>query len=189
MLKLNTEHMKALYYSFDGRVVIEPKKYLDPYDSWYFSNLCLPSDMLEHLELLESMANGKVVLELGTRYGVSTSAFAHSAKAVYTVDIVDCSQYLPKECTNVQHLVSESTALDYASMGIHPQLVLIDTEHTYEQVIKEFRHIVSLHPEYVLFHDYQIFEVKDAIEHIAQTYGYTYIVNGKVFPLVIMELK
>jgi cephalosporin hydroxylase len=189
MLKLKTEHMAAMYYSFDGKMVIEPKKYDDPYDNWYYQNLCLPSDMIEHLELLEDMAENCIVLELGTRYGVSTSAFAHRGFIVHTVDIEDCSQYIPKECTKVKHIIGDSTNIDYAAMRIYPQIVLIDTEHTYQQVIKEFEHIVSLQPEYVLFHDYQIPEVKEAIDYIADTYGYEYTVNGEVFPLSIMEIK
>jgi cephalosporin hydroxylase len=188
MLKLNTEHMAALYYSFDGKMVIEPKKYDDPYDNWYYQNLCLPSDMIEHMELLEDMAYNCAVLELGTRYGVSTSAFAHSAHRVWTVDIVDCSQYIPKECTNVTHIVGDSTSIDYDSFVRYPDIVLIDTEHTFEQVVKEFEHIVSLNPAFVLFHDYQIPEVKAAIDYIAKTHGYIYEINGEVFPLVIMKV-
>jgi hypothetical protein len=145
--------------------------------------------MIEHMELLEDMAYNCAVLELGTRFGVSTSAFAHSAHKVWTVDIVDCSQYIPKECTNVTHIVGNSTSIDYDSFVRYPDVVLIDTEHTYQQVIKEFEHIVSLQPEYVLFHDYQIPEVKEAIDYIADTYRYEYTVNGKVFPLAIMEIK
>jgi cephalosporin hydroxylase len=181
--------MEALYYSFDGKMIIEPKKYDDPYDNWYYQNLCLPSDMIEHLELLERMAENCIVLELGTRYGVSTSAFAHSAYKVWTIDIEDCSQYIPEGITNTIHLVGDSTSIEYDSFVRYPDIVLIDTEHTYQQVIKEFEHIVFLHPEYVLFHDLQIPEVKDAIDYIADTYGYEYTVNGKVYPLAIMEIK
>lgn len=189
MLKLAVEHIEKLEYSFDGHMRITPKTYPNPYDTWYFGNLAIPSDMVEHLPYLCQVADRAKVLELGTRYGVSTSAFAKNAEVVWTVDREDCSRAIPKGIDNVHFIQEESTRIDYEQLGIYPDIVLIDTEHTFNQVIKEFEHIIKLTPVKVLFHDYQIPEVGQAIEYIAKKYEYPYTVMGKVFPLVEMIIE
>jgi hypothetical protein len=189
MLRLEPQHIKDIYYSFNGRLQIVPKKYDNVYDNWYFRNLATPSDMTEHLVYLEEIAKDKIVLELGTRYGVSTSAFCHSAKYVYTVDIEDCSMYIPDGIENVTFMHTKSTDIDVIDFdGINIDIVLIDTEHTYKQVINEFSIIYPLYPDIVVFHDVQIAEVKEAIEDICKEYNLTYKVMGNVYPIAIIEL-
>lgn len=187
MLRLHTEHMEYIEYSFTGKLNIVPKHYEDPYDNWYYRNLALPSDMSEHLVFLENIAKDSIVLELGTRYGVSTSAFAHNAKYVYTVDIDDCSKYIPEEIDNVEFIQGNSLEINYNKyIGDKVDVVLIDTIHTYEQVVAEYNRVKLLNPDVIIFHDMQIKEVERAVKYISETYNISYETSGNVYPIAIM---
>jgi predicted O-methyltransferase YrrM len=95
------------------------------------------SDIQHHLGLLFSLARGNV-LELGTRGGVSTVALLagveRSGGHVWSLDIEDCSGVLPAHPQwTFTRGDSTDTAL-YETFGKTTfDLVLIDTEHTYEQ--------------------------------------------------------
>jgi hypothetical protein len=95
------------------------------------------TDMWKHMPVLRKHARGNVV-ELGTRYGVSTSALLAGVEAhgghVWSVDTEDCSHlfaghplwtFRQQESTNTDGLPDDIDVL------------LVDTIHTYEQVMAE----------------------------------------------------
>ncbi len=124
-----------------------------PTPTWqrYMECVGTPSDIQHHLPLLYSLARGNV-LELGTRTGVSTAALLAGVEAhggrVWSVDVDDCSGLFAGhplwsfeqgnstdpyivECIALRP-TGEDTAYDD---GI--DLLLVDTEHTVEQVALE----------------------------------------------------
>lgn len=115
----------------------------------YQQHYANPSDIQHHLGLLFSLARGNV-LELGTRGGVSTAALlAGVEKAgghVWSVDLEDCSavaaghpQWTFIQGSSTDVIMSAAMIEDMAIMGGHTgiDLLLIDTEHTYEQATAE----------------------------------------------------
>lgn len=105
--------------------------------------LCTPHDMQAHLPRLDALAQN-VCLELGTRYGASTSALLTGVRAsgghVWSVDTEDCSGLFDcDEWTFVQADSCDVGAVQYAGMleDTRINLLLIDTLHTREQVLRE----------------------------------------------------
>jgi predicted O-methyltransferase YrrM len=102
-----------------------------------------PSDIQHHLPLLHSLARGNV-LELGTRSGVSTRALlagveAHGGK-VWSVDIDERSAKVAAghPLWTFVHGSSTNPDLIASKTGAEPfDLLLIDTEHTYNQAAAE----------------------------------------------------
>lgn len=110
----------------------------------YHQHLRQPSDIRHHLPLLHAEARGLVV-ELGTRGGVSTAALLAGVERrgghLVSVDIDDCS-HLFRGHPNWSFLqgssVDERTRDTILSAYAGPiQCLLIDTEHTYEQFRQE----------------------------------------------------
>lgn len=122
-------------------------------DTWhrYMAAYHTPSDISHHIGLLYSLAHGNVV-ELGTRTGVSTAALLAGVEArgghVWSVDIEDCGALFQHEQWTFTQGDSRNPELPYMLFGEQrsPDLVigqpcidllLIDTEHTYEQCSAE----------------------------------------------------
>ena len=113
----------------------------------YQQHYATPSDIQHHLGLLFSLARGNV-LELGTRSGVSTAALLAGVERngghVWSVDIDDCS-HVAAGHTDWTFTQGSSTdpklALNLGVVsgddGMSIDLLLIDTEHTYEQATME----------------------------------------------------
>lgn len=99
----------------------------------YLHHYATQSDIQAHLGLLYSYARGTVV-ELGTRTGVSTTALLAGVEArggqVISVDLEDCSSlFQHPQWTFIR---SDSRNPDLPT-GLAPvDVLLIDTEHTYE---------------------------------------------------------
>ena len=106
----------------------------------YQQHVATPSDIQHHLPLLFSLAKGNV-LELGTRSGVSTAALLAGVERhggfVHSVDMDDCSQvaaghaqwcFIRGDSRNPELIEQVDTPID---------LLLIDTDHTYEQATAE----------------------------------------------------
>ena len=110
----------------------------------YLRELQTDSDIRHHLPLLYSHGKGLVV-ELGTRSGVSTSAFLASVENrgghVVSVDIADVSNlYRGHPLWTCIQGDSRHPELPKMIQGAHNAMIdtlLIDTEHTYEQVTAE----------------------------------------------------
>jgi predicted O-methyltransferase YrrM len=109
----------------------------------YQQDCVTPSDIQHHLPLLRSLARGNV-LELGTRSGVSTRALlagveAHGGK-VWSVDIDERSAKVAEghPLWTFVHGSSTNPDLIASKTGAEPfDLLLIDTEHTYNQAAAE----------------------------------------------------
>jgi predicted O-methyltransferase YrrM len=108
----------------------------------YYQELGTQSDIRHHLPLLHSLARGLVV-ELGTRTGVSTAALLAGVEArggqVVSVDIDDCSA-LYRGHPQWAFLQGDSTLAATAAMvaELGPiDVLLIDTNHTYEHCAAE----------------------------------------------------
>lgn len=110
----------------------------------YMQHLYTQSDIQHHLGLLYSLARGNV-LELGTRTGVSTSALlagveAHGGRVV-SVDIDPRCEGVAKDHPLWVFWPGSSTdadmAQDIATYAGPFDLLLVDTEHTFEQVTAE----------------------------------------------------
>lgn len=170
-------------------------------DIWarYMQAYHTPSDINHHLGLLYSLARGNVV-ELGTRTGVSTAALlagvAERGGHVWSVDLEDCSGLFDSELWTFVQGDSRDVDGFFSRITVPPELrdvtgrmlfdlILIDTEHTYEQAAAE----LDAWSEYlwpgghILLHDTETFPgVRRAVEEFCQEKGWevTYILpcNG-----------
>lgn len=156
----------------------------------YHQHLATPSDIQHHLPLLRALAQGNV-LELGTRSGVSTVALLAGVEAhgghVWSVDLDDCSAvaaehpqwtFVRGSSTDGEILgewFSESNPYHYQE-DVFFDLILIDTEHTYEQARAE----LALWGDYlarggiVCMHDTETFPgVRRAAQEFADARGWS----------------
>jgi predicted O-methyltransferase YrrM len=100
------------------------------------------SDMQPHLERLYDLTleiKAKAVVELGTRYGMSTAALCHGAAVtgghVYAVDIQCRKPFLAPNFSFIQ-----GDDLNPYVLGLIPDtidLLFIDTMHTLRQTVRE----------------------------------------------------
>jgi hypothetical protein len=159
----NTAYRFLPYGGFESTTPIQKR-----YEEWLFT----PSDIIEHLPILYNYAKGTIV-ELGTKYGASTSAFVAACengkcdRAIsYDIDPMCSSLYqIPgykkywelKEHSSISHDPLAPNKID---------VLFIDTIHTYEHVTKELDLWVPKlnHTATILFHDTENPEVKKAIE-------------------------
>jgi predicted O-methyltransferase YrrM len=187
------EHIEKIIFSFNYGYRFILKDYNNNFDNWYAQKAVNPSDFAEHMALVKSFAEqSNAALELGTRYATSTAAMAY-AKELITIDKDDCSEYIPKDIENVCFKHSCTLSFDYDTHYLDKRvdLVLIDTIHTYEQVKAEYNAILSVlaNDAIIMFHDYNIPEVKKAVKEIAKEEGVEVQVNGYVFPLAYIKLE
>lgn len=110
------------------------------------------SDIQHHLPLLYSLAQGNV-LELGTRTGVSTAALLAGVETrgghVWSVDTDDCSKLFEghpqwtfvrgdSRDSELAGMVRAATGVPVSPVDIWClDILLVDTEHTYENVTAE----------------------------------------------------
>lgn len=165
--------------------------------------LCTPTDMLYNLQWLSYVANG-VVVELGTRYGISTTAFmvADAVKKVYTFDIeTDFAAQFFKHDTRFSMHVGDSTDNSNTALlgGQEIDLLFVDTKHTTEQVLAEmdvwFSHVKP--GGLIVFHDAQISAVQKAVDiffdrhyptHVSEYwYPCGQVQNGNPYPVIAMR--
>lgn len=162
-------------------------------DLWhrYMQAYHTPSDISHHIGLLYSLARGNVV-ELGTRTGVSTSALLAGVEArggfVFSVDIEDCSHLFDHPQWAFLQMDSRDVETFYAVLDTHVDyprwpkddpyevdLLLIDTEHTYEQASAELAAWAAcMRPGgHILLHDPETFPgVRRAITEFCAARGW-----------------
>lgn len=140
----------------------------------YRQHLQQQSDIQHHLPLLRSLARG-VVVECGTRSGVSTAALLagvdENGELLISIDIDDCS-HLFKEHPRWSFLQGSSINPETlyvlrSEVKVPIDLLLLDTLHTYDHVYAE---LVLWAPEMalggtILVHDTETFPgVRRAVE-------------------------
>jgi len=88
----------------------------------------------------------KLIVELGNRYGCSTiSIFSgmSSDQKLISVDLVEDQRYLPDQIYNsdqVELIIGDCLDLSiYDDVPIDIDILWSDTEHTYDQILKEFQ--------------------------------------------------
>lgn len=127
---------------------------------WYleYRARCLAdSDIKMHMPRLRREAQGNI-LELGVRYGNSTSALLagvnYKGGHLYSVDMNDCSHAVSP---NERWSFIQADSLDYEK--IHSQIqgeidiLFIDTNHTYERTRDELNLWGNITKEQIFLHD------------------------------------
>lgn len=160
---LTPETKKAQNWIDDDRIVAR-----------YQECLCTPTDMQYNLAWLSYVAHGNVV-ELGTRFGVSTTAFMVSNRVdkLVTIDNDSGASYAAqffKHDPRFTQIIADSTdphtLVTVQQAGIDSiDLLFIDTLHTTSQVLQELELWWPMvrHDGLVVFHDGQIEDVYNAI--------------------------
>jgi glycosyltransferase involved in cell wall biosynthesis len=128
--------------TFSARVLAQPAPAPTPTTGRYLTECQRDSDIRHHLPLLYSLARGNVV-ELGTRGGASTQALLAGVERrggkVLSIDIEDCSAVAaghPLWAFLQGNSTDERTA-ETAAEWRPIDLLLVDSEHTTEQVAAE----------------------------------------------------
>lgn len=103
-----------------------------------------PSVYYRYLALLLKKLNGKLAVELGTCGGGASLTMAmHNPQAtIVSIDINKLPQvnWIENSYTNFKFKLGDSTALAAGIVAEYgnPDLLFIDTDHTYVQTLKEF---------------------------------------------------
>lgn len=155
----------------------------------YQQHYATQSDIQHHLGLLFSLAHGNV-LELGTRSGVSTAALlAGVEKAgghLWSIDLEDCSQVAaghPQWTFHQGDSTSDDTVSEVINAAMRADdifdasidLLLIDTEHTYEQATAELAlwRLYIKPGGHICMHDPETFPgVRRAAQEFADAHGW-----------------
>lgn len=147
----------------------------------YQQHCATPSDIQHHLGLLFSLARGNV-LELGTRGGVSTAALLAGVERhgghVWSVDLDDCSGVAAghPDWTFIQGSSTDTEIAKFCAETLDSiDLLLIDTEHTYEQASAELAlwgpHVAP--GGHICMHDPETFPgVRRAAQEFADAHGW-----------------
>lgn len=159
----NTAYRFLPYGGFESTSPIQKR-----YEEWLFT----PSDIIEHLPTLYDYAKGTIV-ELGTRYGASTSAFVAACEKGKCKKVI--SYDIDPLCNSLYQIPGYKKYWDFRNKSsISPDplapnkidVLFIDTIHTYEHVTKELSLWVPKlnNSAVIIFHDTENTEVKKAIE-------------------------
>jgi hypothetical protein len=128
----------------------------------------------EHMPVLRMLCAGKKVVELGSRFGVSTLAILSARPAsLFTVDIqrretIDYIEQLAAQ-ENIPFKFVEDNDLTITI----PQcdLLFIDTEHSYFQLSQELKMHGNKATQYIVMHDLISFGDKDEFPHDTEKTG------------------
>jgi predicted O-methyltransferase YrrM len=148
----------------------------------YLYHLGNPSDIRDHLPTLYSYARG-VVVELGTRGGVSTAALLAGVErrggTVTSIDVEDCSQHF------AGHPMWNFVQGNSTDPGVAPtkriiDVLFIDTEHTDAQLSAELKLWAPLVKPggVIICHDTETFPgVRAALDRYCKAQGWqpTYV--------------
>jgi hypothetical protein len=136
----------------------------------YNARLKTPHNIDQHLPIIREYASRcSHVTEFGTDRGWSTSALlASGCPVVHSYDINRCPEVSTMEELAVRAGVEYVFHLeDTRQVGVieFTDLLLVDTDHTYEQVKTELRRHAGRVRRYLVFHDTVTFpEINKAIE-------------------------
>jgi cephalosporin hydroxylase len=165
--------------TFTRRVQAEETRAVQtPTYAQYQAHCVSSSDIQHHLPLLFSLARGNVV-ELGTRSGVSTSALLAGVEAhggrVWSVDIDARSAQVAAGHPLWTFIQGDSRAPELPAQVGTVNLLLIDTEHTYQQAKAELAlwHRAIAPGGFVVMHDPETFPgVRRAAQEFAQAHNW-----------------
>ena len=146
----------------------------------YESVCSSPSDINEHLPTLRKYAeqSGRV-LELGTRYGTSTTALlAGRPDVLISLDVSPCrNATLLKLRAETDLRFVEADSLEWEPIHESYDLLFVDTLHTFEQVTAELGRFAPLVTHCIILHDTVSFSpVMDAVrEFLSQNPAWSMI--------------
>lgn len=150
-------------------------------------------DMAPHYPTLTRYAREcTLIVEFGVRGGVSTWALLdglYEGGHMWSVDIVDCV---------VPPRVSEDPAWTFiVGDDMDPEvqkqlpekadLVFIDTSHEYEHTVKEIALALTLNPRRLVFHDYVMAPVAQAVDEFCASSGWMVVANELPYGLATVE--
>jgi GT2 family glycosyltransferase len=121
----------------------------------YETACATPSDINEHLPVLHALAREcRDITEMGTRTGVSTTAFLYARPAKLVC--YDCVKY--PEVNRLAALAAPTEFVfyqqDVLTVEIEPtDLLFLDTWHVYEQLREELRRHAGKVRRYIVLHD------------------------------------
>lgn len=143
-----------------------------------------PSDISEHLPTLRIYAEqSSRILELGTRYGTSTTALlAGRPDVLISVDVSPCrNATLLQERGEADLRFVTADSLEWNSLHDSYDLLFIDTEHTFSQVTAELGRFAPLVTHWIILHDTVSFPpVMDAVqEYLRQNPAWSMIENHR----------
>lgn len=126
-------------------------------NEYHLKNCKIPSDIHEHLPVLERYAiNCDTICEMGVRKGISTWTFlnARPKKLVsydkeYSINLEKHKEYAKKEGLDYEYIVQDvlQTQID------EYDFLFIDTWHTYTQLKQELKLHANKAKKYLAFHD------------------------------------
>jgi hypothetical protein len=128
-------------------------------DAIYRANLAAHSDIREHLGLLKGLAmECDLVVELGFRTGVSTSAFLAAHKPnVISYDLMPSPQAKLLACPNFDFRIGDSRTVDIPKCD----LLFIDTDHTEATTRLELAQHFNKVRRWIVLHDTETFGRRD----------------------------
>jgi len=153
--------------------------YEDPYNigqqgTNYLEHAEMFVDMYPHINTLVELARtSHTILELGTRSGSSTWAFLTGLPVNGALTSVDRDPRIAKEGwlppqvrDDPRFTFIEGDDLDTDIIARYPKapdLVFIDTSHTYQQTLQELYMVTDLQPLRIVLHDWVLEGVENAV--------------------------
>jgi predicted O-methyltransferase YrrM len=157
-------------------------------DRWAYDQV----DMHPHYQTLIRYAREcEVIVEWGVRGGVSTWAFLEGLPAdgrLYSVDILDC--VVPRAVSSDPRwtfIIGDDLDPEVqAQLPLVADLVFIDTDHTYEQTVREVEYAATFGPRRIVLHDYVMEPVRKAVDEFCATSDWRLIANELPFGLATL---
>ena len=159
---LNDYKVNGAEQNQTARAIIEKKNKTitmnnqDPLIREYQLACAVPSDINQHLPMLNQLANAcSTVVELGVRTGVSTRALLAADCELYSYDlsldptVVNLFNIAKSQNKKCEYSVANSLTMDIPETD----LLFIDTDHTYQQLFTELERHHHRVRKYIAFHD------------------------------------
>jgi hypothetical protein len=133
-------------------------------------------DMAPHVATLRRLAKGsRRAVEFGVRTGVSTWALLDAIAARGTLDswdIEDVRDRVPDRVRDDPRWTLHVGDSLTATVPAAPDIVFIDTSHTYRQTIDELRLCASWGAPLIVLHDWNLEPVSSAVSEFCDRTGY-----------------
>lgn len=150
-------------------------------------------DMAPHYRTLTRYAREcTLIVEFGVRGGVSTWALLdglYDGGHLFSVDIVDCV-VPPRVSGDAKWTFIVGDDMDpdvQAQLPEMADLVFIDTSHEYDHTVREIALAMTLNPRRLVFHDYVMPTVAQAVDEFCAASGWRVVANELPFGLATVE--